>query len=46
MDNPDCADKTTTTVGWPGYAACGWKLVASTRATLGLPSTITPPLTY
>lgn len=41
-----CSNQTGTTSGWTGYAACGYRLVTTTRATLGIPATITPPLSY
>lgn len=46
IDNPTCQVQSGTTAGWTGPAACGWKLITATRATLGLPTTITPPLSY
>ena len=39
IDNPTCMAQTAS-------INCGWKLVNTTRAALGLPATITPPLSY
>ena len=41
-----CTNTTDVTPGWTGHAACGWKLMEVPRASIGLPATITPPLTY
>jgi len=41
-----CANATDVTPGWVGHAACGWKLGEVTRASIGLPATIAPPLAY
>jgi hypothetical protein len=41
-----CSNQTGVTQGWTGDAACGWKLATTTRTTVGLPATITPPLSY